>query len=154
MARPPVTATRLMEGERERLFQDIETCSEIIVQHISLDLRSIFLKLHGCCWWLSCASQVLRSSRPWPWWGWTCRDLRRPRAESGLPLQRRACRACVQAAQRGCLPPTSSGLKLTSCFFKIREKHQLTFFRPRIFLPRQHGVVETVQATTPMSSTR
>ena len=155
MARPPGTATRLMEGERERerLFQVIETCSEIIVQHIWLDLRSIFLKLHGCCWWLSCASQVLRSSRPWPWWGWTCRDLRRPRAESGLPLQRRACRACVQAAQRGCLSPTSSGLTLTR-FSLQSETNQLSFFRPRIFLPRQHGVVETVQATTPMSSTR
>ena len=47
MARPPVTATRLMEGERERLFQDIETCSEIIVQHISLDLRSIFMGVVG-----------------------------------------------------------------------------------------------------------
>ena len=45
MARPPVTATRLMEGERERLFQDIETCSEIIVQHIWLSSMIITVLL-------------------------------------------------------------------------------------------------------------
>ena len=104
-------------------------CTEIIVQHIWLDFRSSMiitdLKLHGCCWWLSWASQVLRSPRPWPGWGWESRDLRRPRAKSGLPLQRRACRACVQAAQRGCLPPTSSGLTLTRCFLQS-ETYQLT----------------------------
>ena len=68
---------------------------------------------------------MLRSPRPWPRWGWESRDLRRPRAESGLPLQRRACRACVQAAQRGCLSPTSSGLTLTRCSLQS-ETNQLT----------------------------
>ena len=42
MARPPGTATHLMEGEREReiIPSHIGTCSEIIVQHLWLKLRS------------------------------------------------------------------------------------------------------------------